>query len=37
MEEVNDPDDPSIREECIGLAFIHLKTLLDAFVASLAR
>ena len=32
-----DPDDPPIRDEYRGLAFIHLKIALDAMIASLAR
>ena len=37
MEEKDyDPDDPPIREEYRGLAFVHLKTVLDAFISSLA-
>ncbi len=35
-EESYDPDDPPIREAYRGLAFVHLKTVVDAFVASLA-
>ena len=35
-EEEFDPDNPPIRDEYRGLAFIHLKTVLDAFIASLA-
>jgi hypothetical protein len=35
-EEDYDPDDPPIREEYRGLAFVHLKTVLDAFIGSLA-
>jgi len=36
MEESEDPDDILVRDEYTGLAFLHLKILLDAFVASLA-
>jgi hypothetical protein len=36
-EEDRDPDDPLIRDEYRGLAFVHLKTVLDAFIASLAK
>lgn len=36
-EEDRDPDDPPIRDEYRGLAFIHLKTVLDAFISSLAK
>jgi len=36
MEESEDPDDIPIRDEYTGLAFLHLKILLDAFIASLA-
>ena len=36
MEESDDPDDIPIRDEYTGLAFLHLKILLDAFIASLA-
>jgi hypothetical protein len=36
-EEDRDPDDPPIRDEYTGLAFVHLKILLEAFVDSLAR
>ena len=36
-EEEYEPDDLPIRDEYRGLAFIHLKTVLDAFVASLGR
>ena len=35
-EEDYDPDDPPIRDEYRGLAFVHLKTVLDAFISSLA-
>jgi hypothetical protein len=35
MEEQDDPDEPGFREEYKGLAFLHLKILLDAFVSSL--
>ena len=35
-EEDYDPDDPPIRDEYRGLAFAHLKTVLDAFISSLA-
>ena len=34
-EEDPENDAPLIREECIGLAFIHLKVILDAFIRSL--
>lgn len=33
--ESDDPDDPGISDELIGLAFFHLKTALDAMIASL--
>lgn len=36
-EEDYEPDDPPIRDEYRGLAFVHLKIVLDAFVDSLAR
>jgi hypothetical protein len=36
-EEDYDPDDSPIRNELRGLAFVHLKIVLDAFVDSLAR
>ena len=36
MEEDDDPDEPGIRDEYRGIAFIHLKILLDAFIGSLA-
>jgi hypothetical protein len=36
MEEDDDPDDPPIRDEYRGLAFVHLKIALDAFIDSLA-
>lgn len=36
-EEEYEPDDPPIREEYRGLAFVHLKIALDALVDSLAR
>ena len=36
-EEDYDPDDPPIREEYRGLAVMYLKTVLDAFISSLAR
>ena len=36
-EEEYEPDDPPIRDEYCGLAFLHLKTVLNAFVASLAH
>ncbi len=36
-DEDHDPDDPPIQDEVRGLVFVYLKTLLDAFVASLAR
>ncbi len=36
-EEDYDPDAPPIRDELRGLAFVHLKIVLDAFVDSLAR
>jgi hypothetical protein len=36
-EEEYEPDDPPIRDEYRGLAFVHLKILLDALVDSLAR
>jgi hypothetical protein len=36
MEEDDDPENPPIREEYRGLAFILLKTMLDALVDSLA-
>jgi len=36
-EEDHDPDDPPMRDENRGLAFVYLKTVLDAFVRSLAR
>jgi hypothetical protein len=32
-----EPDDPPIRDEYRGLAFVHLKIVLDALVDSLAR
>jgi hypothetical protein len=35
-EEDYDPDDPPIREEYRGMAFVYLKTVLDAFISSLA-
>ncbi|MFB0534719.1 MAG: hypothetical protein ACETWR_07035 [Anaerolineae bacterium] len=35
-EEDYDPDDPPIRDEYRGLAFVHLKTVLDALASSLA-
>jgi hypothetical protein len=35
MEEDEDPDNIPVRDEFIGLAFLHLKILLDAFIASL--
>lgn len=35
-EEDYDPDDPPIRDEYRGLAFIHLKIALDALISSLA-
>jgi hypothetical protein len=35
-EEDYDPDDPPIRDEYRGLAFVHLKTVLDALISSLA-
>jgi len=35
-EEDYDPDDPPIRDEYRGLAFAHLKTVLDALTSSLA-
>ena len=35
-EEDDDPDDPPIRDEYRGLAFVHLKTVLDVFISSLA-
>jgi hypothetical protein len=35
-EEDYDPDDPPIRDEYRGLAVVHLKTVLDAFISSLA-
>jgi len=35
MEEQDDPDEPGFRDEYKGLAFLHLKILLDAFVSSL--
>ena len=35
-EEDYDPDDPPIRDEYRGMAFVYLKTVLDAFVSSLA-
>jgi hypothetical protein len=35
-EEDYDPDDPPIRDEYRGLAFVYLKTVLDAFISSLA-
>jgi hypothetical protein len=35
MEEDDDPDNPPIRDEYRGLAFVHLKTVLDAFIDSL--
>jgi hypothetical protein len=31
-----DPEDPPIRDEYRGMAFVHLKTVLDAFISSLA-
>jgi hypothetical protein len=34
-EEDRDPEDPPLREECRGLAFVHLKTVLDALGDSL--
>jgi len=36
-EEDYDPDDPPIRDENRGLAFLHLKIVLDAFIDSLGR
>ncbi len=36
-EEAYTPDDPPIREEYRGLAVVYLKTVLDAFISSLAR
>jgi hypothetical protein len=36
-EDEYDPDDPPIREEYRGLAFLHLKVVLDAFISRLAR
>ena len=35
MEE-DEPEEPGIRDEYKGLAFVHLKILLDAFISSLA-
>lgn len=35
-EEDYDPDDPPIRDEYRGLAFVYLKTVLDALISSLA-
>jgi hypothetical protein len=35
-EEDYDPDDLPIRDEYRGLAFVYLKTVLDAFIGSLA-
>jgi hypothetical protein len=35
-EEDYTPEDPPIREEYRGLAFVYLKTVLDAFISSLA-
>jgi hypothetical protein len=35
-EEDYDPDDPPVRDEYRGLAFVHLKTVLDALTSSLA-
>ena len=35
-EEDYDPDDPPIRDEYRGLAVVYLKTVLDAFISSLA-
>jgi hypothetical protein len=35
-EEDYDPDDPPIRDEYRGMAFVYLKTVLDAFISSLA-
>jgi len=35
-EEDYTPEDPPIRDEYRGLAFVHLKTVLDAFISSLA-
>ena len=29
-----DPEDPGIRDELVGLAFLHLKTAVDAMIAS---
>jgi hypothetical protein len=36
-EEDYDPDDPPIRDENRGLAFLHLKIVLDAFIGSIDR
>ena len=36
MEEDEDPDNIPVRDELTGLAFLHLKILLDAFIAILA-
>jgi hypothetical protein len=36
-EEEYDPDDPPLRDENRGLAFIYLKAVLDAFISSLSR
>lgn len=36
-EDEYEPDDPPIRDEYRGLAFLHLKTVLDAFITSLRR
>jgi hypothetical protein len=36
MEESEDPEDPGFRDEYKGLAFVHLKIVLDAFIRSLA-
>lgn len=35
-EEDYDPDDPPIRDEYRGMAFVYLKTVLDALISSLA-
>ncbi len=36
-DEDSDPDDPPIRDENRGLAFLYLKTVLDAFIDNLDR
>jgi hypothetical protein len=35
MEESEDPEEPGFRDEYKGLAFVHLKIVLDAFIRSL--